>query len=179
MPYNHKEVSGEKYPIQIGGKMLELNEGQMGELIKKKMKSNMAIMKVFDDFDVSPDHLGKLQIEICDDLDGRYAETDETKMSLDKSLFEGGKFMEEKFFICAHEIIHWLTRTRESREYFADNEEREGFLLSIAYEMEEGTPFDVLYNRIFPKIEFHFHDADSAAKFFYGLVGKAKKMLRS
>jgi len=135
-------------------------------------------MKAFEEFEVSPDYLENLQIEIRDDLNGRYAETDENKMSLDSGLFEDGKFLETKFFIPSHEIVHWLTRTRESREYFADNEEREGFMLSIAYELSVGTPMDVIYNRVFPKIEFHFHNPEDAANFFHNLVRKAKTMLK-
>lgn len=178
MSFNYKQSKGEKYPIQINGKTLKLTEEQIGELIKNRLKNNKVIMNVFDDFGVSLDSLDQLHIQITN-LNDRYAETDEHTMSLDSGLFEdGGRFFEEKFFIVAHEIIHFLTRKRESRAYFADNEEREGFVLSIAYELSVGTPMNILYNRIFPKIGFHFHDPNDAEYFFHDLCRKAKNMLK-
>lgn len=179
MPYNHKQANAERFPVKLKGKVFKLTEDQINVLIKEHMKSNKAIMSMFDDFDISPDYLDNLKIRITD-LPDRYAETDEDEMRLDKNLFnEDADFIEKRFFICAHEILHWLTRVHESRSYFADDEERTGFMLSIAYEMSVGTPMDVIYNRIYPKISFHFHNEEDSAIFFQSLVHKAKKFLRS
>ncbi len=104
MAFNLKQSQQTYYPLLLNGKVSRLTEEQIGKLIKKKMRSNRAIMTVFDDFDVSPELLEKLQIEITD-LDDRFAETDEEKMSLDKSLMEDGKFFQTSFFVVALEIV--------------------------------------------------------------------------
>lgn len=176
MTYNHKKASEEKYPIQVGGRMLELNSGQIGALIKKKMQGDLAVQKLFEKFEVDLDQLENLKIEIGD-LDGRYAETDLKSMVLDKSLFDGGKFWETNWFVVVHELVHWLSRWKEDQAYMNDPEETLGFVGSIATELVRGTDLDALWGKIYPRIEFHFHDESDAREFFMNCIQKAKELL--
>lgn len=182
MPYNHKklleEKAQEKYPIQIKGKLLQLTGDQIGELIKKKMRGDLAVQKLFAKFEVSLDQLDGLKIEIKD-LEGRYAETDLESMVLDKMIFEDGKFWENNWFVVVHEIVHWLSRWKEDQAYFQDPEETLGFCAAVASELARGTDMDKIWNLIFPRIEFHFHDEHDARDFFVNCIQKAKELLRN
>ncbi len=174
--YNHKTASDEKFPLILNGKIMELPAQQIGELIKQKLRSNVAMQKLFNDFEVDGERLKELKITI-EDLDDRYAETDLEHMALSPNLFEGGDFFEKNFFVVAHEIVHWLSRIKEEDAYFNDPEETLGFTSSIAYELEQGTDMDIIWNRIYPKIEFHFNDERDAKEFFRRMTIKAKRML--
>ena len=98
-------------------------------------------------------------------------------MKLNKSLFEGGDFFRDNFFVVAHEIVHYLSRLKESDAWFNDPEEVLGFVASIGYEMENGTDFDVIWNRIYHKVSWHFHNEEDAREFFKNMYQKAKRML--
>lgn len=176
MAYNLKKASEEKYPIQVNGKMLELPGSQVCQLIKKKMQGDRAVQKMFEQFEVSLDQLDSLKIEIAD-LNGRYAETDLESMVLDKSLFEDGRFFEDEWFVCVHELVHYCSRVREKSAYFADPEEVSGFIFSIATELARGTDMDVIWSRIYPRIEFHFHNESDSREFFMKSIEKAKQLL--
>ena len=56
MTFNLKQSSAEKYPINIGGKVLELSSEQIGELIKKKLRKDLAVVKMFRKFDLDVDN---------------------------------------------------------------------------------------------------------------------------
>jgi len=156
-------------------KRAQLNEP--GELIKKRLKNSVAVQRIFEEFEVSLDRLDQLRIEIVP-LDKKYAETDGEVMNLNTSLFDGGDFWNKYFFVVVHEIVHWLSRVKEEEAYFNDPEEVLGFVGSIAYEIEQGSNFDEIYNKIYPKISFHFHSEDDALKFFTEMINKAKKFVR-
>lgn len=176
MTYNHKQASEEKYPIQINGKMLELPGNQICQLIKKKMRGDLAVQKMFEEFEVSLEQLDDLDIRI-EDLHGRYAETDIESMVLDKGLFENGRFFEDSWFVCVHELVHFCTRFREKNSYFSDPEESLGFIFSICTELARGTNMNTIWNRIYPKISFHFHNEADAKEFFIKSIEKAKQIL--
>ena len=144
--------------------------------IKQKLMKSRAIMNLFKDFGVSTDKLKELNIVIVD-LHDRYAETDSKTMKLDKSLFENGDFFKNNFFVVCHEIVHWLTRMKEERAYFADEEEVQGFISAIAYELENNSNIEDVYNRVYPKVQWHFHDKDKAREFFNRMLEKAKQIL--
>ena len=160
----------------MNGKMLQLNEEQIGALIKKKMKGDLAVQRMFEEFEVSLDQLDNLKIQI-EDLEGRYAETDIDRMSLDENLFAGGEFFKKNWFVCVHELVHLCSRLREQDSYFSDPEEVSGFIFSIATELARGTDMDEIYNLIYPRIEFHFNDPTDARQFFHNSIQKAKKIL--
>lgn len=176
MAYNHKKASENKYPVQVNGKMLQLPGEQICHLIKKKMLEDRAVQKMFEQFEVSLEQLDELKIEIGD-LEGRYAETDIESMVLDKSLFEDGRFFENEWFVCVHELVHFCSRVREKNAYFADPEEVSGFVFSIATELARGTDMDKIWNLIYPRIEFHFHNESDSREFFIKSIEKAKQLL--
>ncbi len=167
----------QKYVVSVEGKPAKLSPDQIGELIKQRFKSSRAIMELFDQFEVSPDRLDDLTIIIVD-LDKKYAETDGHTMKLSPTLFEGGDFFESNFFVPAHEIIHYLSRIKEQDAYFNDPEETLGFVSSIAYEIEQGKQPDEIYNMIYPKVQWHFHDERDAREFFENMIERAVEILR-
>ena len=177
MAYNHKKESEEKYPLQINGKMLQLSGEQMAHLIKKKMKGDRAVQKLCEKFEISLDNfMENLNIEIGD-LNGRYAETDLNGMVLDKSLFDGGRFFEDEWFVILHESVHFCSRLKEDSAYFQDPEETLGFVVGIATELARGTDMDKIYNLIYPRVEFHFHNESDSREFFANCIQKAKEFL--
>ncbi len=184
MSYNHcykkkaeEEKSGEKYPIMVGGRMLELSSEKIGILIKKRLQSDLAVQKLCDEFEVSLENLMEnLTIEIKD-LSGVYAETDLQSMTLDKGLFDGGKFFSENYFVCVHELAHLLSRIKENSAYFNDPEEVIGFVGSIASLLVSGSSLDQIWSLVYPKISFHFHNEEDSRKFMVRCIYKAKEIL--
>ncbi len=175
MVYNHKTASEHKYPLQVNGQLLELSEEQIGHLIKKKLKNSRVVNEIFYDFGVSIDSLDDLIVEIKS-LDGIFAETDATTMSLDPSIIKD--ILGKNFFIILHEICgHYTTRKSEERGTFADPEEVFGMLAGCAGMLEEGYDFDEIYNIAWPKIGFHFHDERDGLEMMRRMFEKAKKMV--
>lgn len=177
MTFNLKKSAEEKYPIQVGGKMLNLSSEQISNVIKKKMRGDLAVQKLFEKFETKLDQLDNLRIEVCN-LEGMYAETDLEVMKLDKSLFEDGQFFSQNYFVCVHEISHFLSRYKEDSAYFNDPEEVLGFVGSVASELARGTDIDSIITLIFPKIQFHFHHMHDAQEFMTHCIYKAKELLR-
>ena len=177
MIYNHKEASEDKYPLIMNGKQLELNQEQMAHLIKKKMQGDLAVQKLCEHFEISLDNfMDKLNIEIGD-LNGRYAETDLDGIVLDKGLFDGGRFFEDEWFVLLHESVHLCSRIKEDQAYMNDPEEVLGFTVSIATELARGTDIDRIWNLVYPRIEFHFHNESDSREFFLECIQKAKEFL--
>lgn len=177
MPYNHKKANSEKFPIIMNGKKLELSSEQISRLLRKKLSADIAVQKLFKRFEIDPSRLNDLEIQIVD-LDGRYAETDDKTMSLDIHLFDGGKFFEDNYFVAVHELVHWLSRLKEADAYFNDPEEVLGFIAAIASELHRGTNSDVIWNRVYPRVEFHFHNEHDAKEFFQRSIIKARELLQ-
>jgi len=148
----------------------------LGDAIKQRLKNSLAVQKIFEEFEVSLDRLNELRIEVVP-LEKKYAETDGEVMKINSSLFEGEDFWDKYFFVIVHEIVHWLSRVKEENSYFNDPEEVCGFVLSIAYEIEQGNDYDIIYNKIYPKVSFHFHNEEDAVEFFSNMYQKALKIL--
>jgi hypothetical protein len=170
-----QQIPMSTFPLKIKDQLYHLNQEQIGQIIKRKLLQSHTIRKMFDDFEVSPERLQDLQI-IITKLDHKYAETDLEKMALDISLFEQGDFFQYSFFVVAHEIVHWLSRVKEQDSYFNDPEEVLGFVSSIAVEMESGEPLPAIWEKIYPKISWHFNDERDAKLFFQRMLEKAHKL---
>lgn len=154
-----------------------ISMSELEKIIKHRLIKSPIIRKICEDFEIDPERINDLRIEIHDDLDDRYAETDAEVMKLNKSLFEGDNFFEDYFFVVAHEIVHYLSRIKEQDAWFHDPEEVLGFTASIGYEIENGTDFDIIWNRIYPKISWHFHNEEDSKQFFQNMYEKAIKIL--
>lgn len=159
-------------------KHAQLNEEQVAALLKKELLSTSSVLKLFDQFEVDPSRLDDLQFEIAD-LEKKYAETDANRMVLNSHMFEGGweAFKKKYFFVVAHEIVHWLSRVREEDSYFNDPEEVLGFVSSLAYEISQGTHPDEIWNKVYPKVSWHFQDEADAREFFSNMIEKAQKLI--
>lgn len=167
-----------RIPLILDGKQVQIETDAIEMLIKRRLLKSQAIRNLFQEFDVDPARIRELRIQIVP-LDGIYAETDAKVLKLNTILFEDGSFFDKHFFVVAHEIIHWLSRVRESDSYFNDPEESLGFSASIAYELEQGLDYKSIKEKIFPKIKWHFHNESDADLFFKKLFDKAKKILIS
>lgn len=182
MSYNHKEKSGKKYPVQIHGKVLQLSEGQIGELIKKRLRNDVAVVKMFRKFELDIDNqLNDLKVHIKP-LDGEFARTDEDLLVISDSLFKDttDDWLEKNYFIFVHEIWHYILRNFEEQNgFFGDFEEIEGFILSVASLLAQKKSLDEIFNKVFPKINFHFHNPEKAQSFFFKLIAKAKELLNN
>jgi len=176
MAYNYKKASEGKYPIQVNGKMMELSGEQIAHVIKKKMREDIAVQKLFAKFEVSIDQLNDLNITI-EDLSGRFAETDLDGLVLDKGLFDDGQFFAKNYFICIHELVHYLSRHKEEVAYFNDPEEVLGFIGSVASLLADGSNMDEIWTLVYPKISFHFNSEEDSRKFMVHCIYKAKELL--
>lgn len=167
--------SQQKYPVVIDGRRMELPSQSIAQLIKKRLLSLQCIQKLFKRFKIDPSQLDKLEIQILD-MEGKYGETDLHTMKLNSFLFTKGDFFRDYFFVPVHELIHWFFRFHE-QHYFNDEEEVDGFVMSIAYEMESGSSLEEIFDKLYGKVSFHFHDKADAKEFFDALILKAKKFL--
>lgn len=163
-------------PVKIKGKLLNLDRDSFEKLIKQKLLSSQVILKTFKEFDVNKEYLKNLRIIVVP-LKDMYAETDLKTMKINSSLLKSNDFFADYFFVIAHEIVHWLTRIKEAEGYLNDPEERLGFCLSIAYELEQGIDIAKVRKKILPKLEWHFNSKEKAARFFEDLTLKAQFLL--
>ncbi len=161
---------------EAGYRTIDITEKRIGQLIRDGIKKSRSLMNIFKDFDVSPDRLDQLRFVITD-LQDKYAETDLDVMKLNKSLFVDGDFFDKHFFVVAHEIVHWLSRIKEQDAYFNDPEEVLGFVASVAYEIEKNPDINVAWNKVYPKISWHFNNESDAREFFENMIEKAKEFL--
>ncbi len=164
--------------LDLDGGQVTVNVEQLDQIIKKKLLEVQAVRRTLEDFEIDPERLNDLAIQLVE-LEGKYAETDINTMKINPSVFAEGHFFRDYFFVIVHELVHWMSRIKENDAYFNDPEEVLGFTLSIAYEMEQGSDFDVIWNKIYPKIQWHFHDESDAREFFTNMMQKARKLLRS
>lgn len=170
-----KVADSQLVSIIVNNELHNLSEEQFGDLIKNKLKSSKVINNLFRKFGVSIDRLDDLRIEITD-LDSRYAETDSKTMKLNRFLIQKD-FIDKYFFVIVHEIIHYLTRVCEEQSYFNDPEEVLGFVSAMDWEIEQGSDAEQIWEKIYPKIEWHFNNEDQARRFFERSLEKAKKQL--
>ena len=171
-----QQASNKKYPIYFNNNNYMLSEKQIGDLIKKQLTNVKSVCRMFKTFDVGLGRLDHLEIRILP-LEKKYAETDGEIMKLNESLFADGEFFEKYFFVVAHEIVHWLSRVKEQDGYLHDPEEVLGFTMSVAYELERGGNVDSVWDKVYPKIRWHFNDEADSKDFFVKMIDKAKGLL--
>lgn len=176
MTWNSKYASEQYFAVNINGNAVQLPVSQIAELIKKKLKSSPTVLSMLEEYDMHSDRLDDLVIEIVP-LDKKYAETDANSIRLNTFLFENHDFFEEYFFVVPHELVHWLSRKKEEEAYFNDPEEVLGFVASVAYEMENGTEQDIIWNKIYNKISWHFSNENDAREFFVNMMERAKELV--
>lgn len=178
MEKSSQQLQKSHYPVVLNGEMHHLSAEQIGQIIRDRLKKLKSITAICDEFDTSLDCIDELVIEIVP-LDQKYAESDINGIRLNENLFENGQFLRDYFFVVPHELVHWLSRRKEDQAYFHDPEETLGFVLSVAYEIENGTDFDTIWNRIYGKVAWHFHDENDAREFFKNMIKKAIEILNA
>ncbi|MFA6088591.1 MAG: hypothetical protein WC755_01890, partial [Candidatus Woesearchaeota archaeon] len=158
-----KEAS--KYKLIYNGKKLLLDDGQIASIIKDILKNSVPVRNMFNKFKISIDKLDDLIIEIIS-LDKKYALTDAKKMKINKALLEHEDFFEKYRFVFFHEIVHFLTRIKEKRAFFNDDEEVEALVMSLANELERGTSYQDIWKKLFHTVDWHFSSEEDAEAFF-------------
>jgi len=175
--YNLHRYSNQNYQLYLNDEIASLTKDQISSIIKKKLKRNPAIRKLFNQFDISLDKLDNLRISIVP-LQGKHAITDGKEMKLDENLFKKRyDFFTNFMFLPVHELVHHLSRIKEQQAYFNDPEEVLGFVAAIAYYMSEGKNKQQIWNDIFPRINWHFNDEKNAKLFFERCTRKAKQLI--
>lgn len=174
MPWNSTEKN--KFVVTIDGQKTRLSDYQIEKIIKDKLMNSQIVQNLLNEFELSKNRLNNLSIKILP-LDKKYAETDGESIRLNTILFDTENFFEDYFFVVIHELVHWFSRIKEEESYFHDPEEVLGFCASVAYEMEKGTDMDIIWNKIYNKVSWHFNDERDARNFFSNLIDKAKKLL--
>lgn len=176
MSWNAKKSQSERFPITTNGKKTLVPVSQISEMIKQRLKRSPSIHSLFDEFDMDISQLDNLVIEIVP-LEKKYAETDSNSIRLNTMLFDKGNFFDNYFFVVPHELVHWLSRKKENDSYFNDPEEVLGFVLSVAHELESHGDIDIAWNRVYPKINWHFHNESDAKNFFQEMLKRAKEFI--
>jgi len=171
-----KYSSGDVYDVVLNGRKRQLTEEQIAQIIKKSLKNSLPVKKLFNQFDVDINQLDNLNIKLVP-LKGRYALTDHKEMRLNKNLFREGDFFDKYMFVILHEIVHFVSRMKEKKSYFSDPEESLAFIVAIAHELSKGRSTQEIWKKIYPKIEWHFHNEDDAERFFRNMLRKAKNFL--
>jgi len=173
------KIAFDRFFVIPTDKVAQARQVDIGQLIKEKLKNTAVIQKLAKEYEVSLDRLDELQVVVLD-LKDKFAETDKDTMKLNATLFENGieAFFRDSFFIVVHEIVHWLTRVKEQDAYFNDPEEVLGFVASIAYELTQSSDLEAIWQKIYPKVAWHFHDEKDARLFFERSIQKAKKLLQ-
>lgn len=161
------------------------------DVIKNQLSKSVAVQKLFARFNFPISLLEKLRIVIDPIKDQDiYAETNIDSCRIRESLFDQGieAFIKNHMYIIAHEIVHFVFRQAEQRDiekqlnpknfdYFDDPEEIIGMIMSIAYEIEQGSSKQEIVEKVYPKIEFHFKDKQVSERFFKDICDKAQDFL--
>jgi len=151
--------------------------------LKDKIKSSSVYALLCKKFKLNPNAIDNLDIKFVD-LKENYGLTDAHVMELSPNLLDGSEG--ELDVVLFHEIYHFICRTAnvperktDKRGFFHDEEEMEGFSISIAYLLSTGKDLNQITKLVFPKIEFHFHEKEDAIELFKKLISSAKKFLQS
>lgn len=145
------------------------------QIIKSKLKENKVVQRIFKRFNLDLNRIDEMNI-ILTDLDGRYAETDADNMKINQNLINT-KNIDEIYAIVLHEIWHFAKRSHEQESgYFGDDEEIEAFSVSIAALLAAGHDLNSVYNLLYPKVEFHFHNPQRAKEVFQLMIEKAEQL---
>ena len=169
--------AAKNYQIELSGKKFNASKEEVIALIRDKLKKSPVVRNLFSQFDVSPNQLDSLSIEIVP-LADKYAITDGDVMKLDEDLFtKDDGFFSHRFFIVVHEIVHFLSRKREETGYFGDPEEGLAFTAAIADYLGNGRSEQEVWRDIYPKTQWHFHDETEAEQFFKKCIFKAQKLI--
>ena len=162
----------------MNDKLVNLSFEHLVRLLKRKLKSNIVVQNIFRDFNLSLDHLDGLSISI-EEIGDRFAESDDKSMKLSKKLIRNSAEFGDIFAVVLHEIWHFAKRLHEKLGgYFGDDEELEAFSVSIAAQLSQGDDLDIIYNRLYPKVEFHYSDPIKAKEVFKKMIEKAYKLLQ-
>lgn len=156
----------------------------ISNVIKNKIKSSKLVNYLFKLYGTNVNEVDNLAIKIVP-LHDKYAETGKV-MKINSSLFDNGLdyFLDNYFFIIVHELIHFLfkekhmtTSVQKGQHYFEDSEERKGFIVAIAYELSTGKSEEDVWENIYPKVEWHFHEKEDSETFFEHLIDQANKII--
>lgn len=157
-----------------------LSEDEFNKQVKCFIKESEFFNKLFHLYEVPIEAVdGELRFHIVD-LDGRHAKSKGEDIYINKKLMsQYSGDIESVLHFVVHEMIHWLTRQRESMCYFSDPEELEAFSLGIAYEIYRGKSEDEVRKIYFPIIEAHFEESTQAEKMYKEFLKSAYVIIKN
>lgn len=152
-----------------------MSQKDLNKKLKGIVRSSPFFLFLFDEFDISVEQIDDNLTFMVKKMDGRYGQGNSKYIFLNEKIFQNGGPLEDKMHFVAHELIHWLTRQREKKFYFADPEEINAFLYGIMFELLRGQSKKEIVKLFYPIIEAHFDDKKNAKKLFSLLFILASK----
>jgi len=149
---------------------------EISRKIKKIVRESPFFIKLFEKYGIPIEKIEDVSFKIMD-LRGKHAQSDSKEIDLNSKLFENGDFFKNKLHFVVHELVHWLIRQREKDHYFSDPEEKDAFVVSMAYQIFNGSDKQCIYDTFFPIIKDHFCDREDAVRLFNQLYENANKYL--
>ena len=153
----------------------KIAQSNITDKIKKILKNHSFVQKLMNDYGIPLDEIDKyLEIEIKE-LDGKNAEGNGRKITLDKELFKND-FFHDNFHFVIHEFFHWLKRRYEKKFYFNDTEEIQSFVLAITWEMINNKSKDHIIASLYPIVKNQFNNENKAEEIFNKMLEEAEKL---
>jgi hypothetical protein len=157
-------------------KLSSLSEKNLNNSLKSIIKTNSFFKKLFNLFKIPLSQIDNNLTFYIKDLNGKNAKSIDNNIYFDKNLFNKNDFLKNGIHFVVHEMIHWLTRQKESNCYFSDPEEIQAFTFGIAWEIKRGTKQKDIDKIYFPIIQKHFKDNKDCINFYNKLISKAKSI---
>ena len=153
----------------------EHNE-DLDKRIKETIRQSPFFISLFKKFKVPIEKLDLLRFT-TDRLEDEFCKADDERVVIDDRLANSDSFFADDFHFMAHELIHWLHRQLEDKQFFADPEEIESFNAAIAFRLNQDGSIEKVYKKFLPLIKIHFDDDNKAREFLMSRIKDAKKLL--
>ncbi len=144
--------------------------------IKSMIRQSPFFKKLFHHYGVDPKSMIRIRFHVRP-LSDSYATAVGDDITIDEKLYDEG--LENHMHFLAHEMTHWLTDQQERTNYFADPEEKAGFVWGIAHELQRGRDLGEIEDVFLPIITPHFPSPSEARQAFVKMVMKARRLNQS
>ena len=143
-----------------------LSQTELNRRLKSIIRKHPFIVKMIDEYDIPIDEIEDQLTFKIKKLRGRHAQGNGRLIYLNEKLFEDGDFFKNNLHFVVHEMVHWFTKQREERCYFADPEEVEAFTFGMMFEMLRGKTKQEILQIFFPIINAHFDGKEKSSIVF-------------
>lgn len=143
--------------------------------IKDNIRKSPFFIALFKKFHIPIEKLDELKFK-TERLEDEFCLANEDSIIIDDRLANSETFLNEDFHFIAHELIHWLHRQVEQKQFFADPEEIESFNAAIAFALQN-SPVNAVMQKFLPLIKIHFNDDNNSREFLKRRLIDAKRLL--